>query len=97
MPNIDYVYIDQPYPLRLDTNNSLIGATDTDILYRKPDGTTETLTGSVSGTFIVATVTGAINDTAGIWNFQTTAIFSGDATATLGDLYIIRVKNLWDK
>lgn len=97
MSTISSVRIDQPYSLALDTNNALNDATATNILYRKPDGTTGTLTGSVSDTSIIASVTGAINDQAGLWCFHTTAIFSGDTNATIGELFTLRVKDLWTK
>jgi len=92
-----YVYKDQPYTLTLDTNNSLAGASELKILYRKPEGTTGELAGSDTGTSIQASVPGATNDTEGVWSFQTSAIFNGDTNATLGDLFLLRVKPAWSK
>ena len=92
-----YVYKDQPYTLTLDTNNTLSGATELKILYRKPDGTTGEWDGTDTDTSIQVDVAGADNDLAGVWSMQTSCIFSGNSGATLGDLFLLRVKEPWEK
>ena len=91
-----YVYKSQPYSLSLDANNALSGASSISIVYRKPDGTEGSLTGTMDGTNVTASVTGAINDTVGVWSFQTSAIISGDTAASLGDVFLLRVKDDWE-
>ena len=92
-----YVYKDQPYQLTFDTNNAQGGASDTNIIYRKPDGEDGTLTGSASGNNVVADVSGAINDQVGVWSFHAISTFSGDTESTTGDLFTLRVKDYWEK
>ena len=97
MSTIEEVYVGQPYTLKLDTNDELSGASDLKILYRKPNGDEGTLSGSMTDTVMSAKLPGADNDVAGLWNFQTSAVRSGDTAATLGDTVNVRCRSEWEK
>ena len=98
MSTIEEAYIDQPMTLRLDTNSANLGtASGLAIVYRKPDGVEGSAPGSDDGTIIEASLLGSVVDKAGMWTFQTSAIFSGDTNRTLGETYLVRVKNEWER
>lgn len=86
------IIVGQPYELRLDTGISLAGATAPHIIYRKPDKTEGELDAAVSGTELVASVTGAINDQSGEWRFHASVSFAGDDAPVVGDVAKINVK-----
>ena len=85
-----------PYTLLLETNNTITGSTEVKGIYEKPDGTTGEVSGTISGTTIISvTVTGAVNDTKGLWKWHASCIFSGDIAATVGDVVKVNVKDLY--
>ena len=89
------IYTDNPYTLRLDTNEDLSAVTEPKLIYRKEDGTVDEVSGSVSGTKIVAEVSGAVNDEAGIWTWKSSCIFSGDTNPTTGRAVTLKVLEDW--
>lgn len=87
------IIVSSPYQLTLDTNISLAGATQTRIVYRKPDKTEGYWTATVSGTALVVSVTGAQNNLYGQWRFHSSVLFAGYDTPLLGDVVYLNVKS----
>jgi hypothetical protein len=83
------IYRGQTVQLRFETGMSLVGATATKILYKKPGATTESFwTATVDGTELVYTTSTADLDTVGDWQFQPYAEFG--AAKRPGDTIIIQ-------
>ena len=81
------IFIDQPYKLELDTEVSQATATNPNISYRKPSGTTGTWPGTIDGENIFYIVTSSDNDESGTWKFQAASTFSGYSGETRGRTY----------
>ena len=69
----------QDYKLTLDTGIVLTGATLTQILYKKPDGTKSFWAATVVGTTLEYNITAAVNNAAGVWCFQSYVEIGGKA------------------
>lgn len=90
-------FVGQPLTLRLDTDVTLSGGSGAAIYYRKPDGSTGSVSGSVENTTeIVAAVTPAILNMAGAWKFYGSYTFSGDSAATPTESVTVQVYNVFD-
>lgn len=57
--------------LTLDTGRDLTGASNTKILYQKPDGTKGAWTGTVVGQMLTYALANTDIDQSGVWKFQT--------------------------
>jgi hypothetical protein len=59
------------------------------VIYQKPQsGTVGQVTATVTdSTKLSAAITGAINDEAGVWNYQGQYTFSGDAAGTYTEMH----------
>lgn len=87
-----------PITLRVDTNKDLTGATDLQVLYRKPRSR---FYSSVSGTAydsttIQATIPYTTNTESGIWIGHASATLSGNSSAHRGRRFEFRVYDLFE-
>lgn len=89
------IYIGQVGVLiELDTQDSLVGATKTEIRYRKPDKSTGAWEGTVDGTKIVYLIDDdEVLNLSGSWLLQ--AYAEGPGWALLGETVTLTVYNVW--
>ena len=89
------IYIGQVGVLiELDTQDSLLGATKTEIRYRKPDKSTGAWEGTIDGTKITHLIDDdTVLDSAGSWLLQ--AYAEGSGWALLGETVTLPVYNVW--
>lgn len=85
------IIIDSPYQLIVETGIDMSTATQTRVIYKKPDQTTSYFTATVSGTTLLVDIPGASNDVAGQWKFHSSVTLPGYAAPFLGDVVTLKV------
>lgn len=87
------IIVDSPYQIVLETGMDLSTATQTRIIYKKPDQTSSYWSATVSGTTLVFDVPGASNNVAGQWKFHSSVLLPGYAAPFLGDVVTLKVQD----
>lgn len=89
--------INSDFTVRYNTGLDLTGAVTTDLIYRKPNSTTEVNIGGAvySTSYIEADVPVASNDTAGKWLFRSYIVMATGEIIN-GPVVFINVEELWE-